>query len=75
MFGGAAPDALDDLEMSAVKAVEVAEREHGMHKPRRARVVWKMQDLHESYWYVVPKSGLAAPLSRPEKSWSKGCRK
>ena len=46
MLGGAAPDALDDLEMSAVKAVEVAEREHGMHEPRRARVIWKMQNLH-----------------------------
>ena len=46
MLGGAAPDALDNLEMSAVKAVEIAEREHGMHEPRRPRIIWKMQDLH-----------------------------
>ena len=46
MFGGAAPDALDDLEVAAVKAVEVAERQHGMHEPRRPRVVRKVEDLH-----------------------------
>jgi len=28
--------------MSAVKAVEVSEGEHGMHEPRRARIVWKV---------------------------------
>jgi len=46
MLGGAAPHALDDLEMSAVKAVEVSEGEDGMREPRRARVVWKVKDLH-----------------------------
>jgi hypothetical protein len=46
MFGGTAPDALDDLEMSAVKAVEVAEGKHGMHEPRGARIVWKVKNFH-----------------------------
>src|ERR1051325_6763562 len=46
MLGGAAPHALDDLEMSAVETVEVAEREDGMHEPRRRRVVWKVKNLH-----------------------------
>src|SRR5688572_14886446 len=42
MLDGAALHALDDLEMSAVQAVEVTEREHGMHEPRWSRVVRKM---------------------------------
>src|SRR5204862_3818536 len=46
MLGGAATDALDDLEMSAMKAVEVAEGEHGMDQPRGWRVVWKVKNLH-----------------------------
>jgi hypothetical protein len=29
-----------------VKAVEVSEGEHGMHEPRRARVIWKVKNLH-----------------------------
>ena len=49
VLDGAALHALDDLEMSAVQAVEVAEREHGMHEPRRPRIVGKMQDLHAGY--------------------------
>jgi hypothetical protein len=46
MLDGAALHAFDNLEMSAVEAVEVAEREHGMHEPGRPRIVGKMQDLH-----------------------------
>jgi len=46
VLGGAAPHAVDDLEMSAVKAVEVSEGEHGMREPRRARIVWKVKNLH-----------------------------
>ena len=46
MLGGAAPDALDDLEMAAVQAVEIAERQHRMHQPRRPRVVREVDGLH-----------------------------
>jgi hypothetical protein len=46
VFGGPAPDALDDLEMSAVEAVEISEGKHGMHEPWRARIVWKVKDFH-----------------------------
>jgi hypothetical protein len=37
----ATADAVDDLGVPAVQAVEVAEREHGI-VPARRRVVWKM---------------------------------
>ena len=46
MFGGATADTLDDLEMPAVKAIEVAEGKHGMHEPGRTRVVRKVEHLH-----------------------------
>ena len=46
MFGGTAADALDDLEMSAVETVEVSKSQHGMHEPRRTRIVRKMKNLH-----------------------------
>src|SRR6185436_13603190 len=49
MLGCAAPHAFDDLEVAAVKAVEVAEREHGMHEPRRPRVVGKVKYFHAGY--------------------------
>ena len=48
MLDGAALHALDDLEVSAVQAVEVAERQHRMHEPGRPRIVGKMQDLHQA---------------------------
>ena len=41
-FGGAPLDALDDLEMSPMQPVEVAERKHRrspMHGPRLVRVM------------------------------------
>ena len=49
VLDGAALHALDDLEMSAMQAVEVAEREHRMHEPGRPRIVGKVQDLHAGY--------------------------
>ena len=45
-FGGAASDALDDLEMPAVEAVEIAEGQHRMHQPRRPRVVREVDGFH-----------------------------
>src|SRR5262245_13986450 len=44
-----APHPLDDLEMSAMQAVEVAEREHRMHQPGRPRIIGKVQDVHAGY--------------------------
>jgi hypothetical protein len=46
MLDGAALHALDDFQVSAMQTVEVAESEHGMRQPRRARIVWKVDDLH-----------------------------
>ena len=42
-LAGAAPHAVDDLDVAAVQAVEVAEREHGI-VPARRRVVGKVRD-------------------------------
>jgi hypothetical protein len=46
MFRSTTADALHDLEMTAVETVEISESQHRMRKPRRARIVWKMQDFH-----------------------------
>ena len=45
-LGGDAADALDDLGVTAVQAVEVAERQHGLVPARRARIIGKPGDFH-----------------------------
>ena len=60
VLDGAALHALDDLEMSAMQAVEVAEREHRMHEPGRPRIIGKVQDLHAGY-----DASTAASSTRP----------
>ena len=47
-LGGAALDALDDLDVAAMQAVEVAERQHRLMPARAARIVGKVDDLHVS---------------------------
>ena len=43
---GHAADALEDLPMTAMHAVEVAERQHRMRPAGRARIVREMNDFH-----------------------------
>ena len=45
-FGGAALDALDDLDVAAMQAVEVAEREHRRAPPERPRILRIVDDVH-----------------------------
>ena len=46
MLGSTTPDALDDLEVTAMQAVEIAERQNRMHQPRRPGVVREVDGLH-----------------------------
>ena len=45
-IGGAAPDALDDLGMAAMQAIEVAERQHRLVPARGACIIREPGDLH-----------------------------
>ena len=47
VFDGDPAQALEDFAMAAVQPVEVAEREHRAAPPRRPRIVWKVNDVHE----------------------------
>ena len=43
-----AADPLENLAMTAMDAVEVPQRQHRMGPARRARVIWKMNDVHHT---------------------------
>ena len=43
---GAAPHPLDDLQMTAVHAVEIPEGEHRLVPPRGPWIIWIVDDLH-----------------------------
>jgi hypothetical protein len=42
------PDAVENLPVTAVHAVEVAEREDGLRPARRALIVRKMNNVHRA---------------------------
>ena len=46
---GDAPHAVEDLAMSAVHAVEIAERQHRLRPARRRGVVGEVDDVHAGY--------------------------
>src|SRR5262249_40535069 len=53
------PDAVENLAMPAMYAVEVAERKHRLNPPGRAHMVWKVDTVH-STWASAPPPGSVA---------------
>ena len=47
MLAGDTLQAVENLAMTAVQAVEVAERQHRLLPTRRARIVGKVNDVHD----------------------------
>jgi hypothetical protein len=46
-LAGDAAQTIEDLAVSAVQAVEIAEREHRIPPARRPRIVRKVNDVHD----------------------------
>ena len=69
-----ATDALDDLHVAAMQAVEVAERQHGVQPARRARVLWEMDDVHATRGRARPGSSITSNLKLTDRpsyaSWT-----
>src|SRR5687767_15845895 len=62
---GASPYTLDDFQMTAVHAVEVAEREDGLVPAGRPWIIWIVDDLHQrSISKVRPSYANSTPLGR-----------